>query len=115
MSESILLDEAGLTVTTARFVTTEQTFALRNIASVKFDAKEIPRKSLRIIAAVCVLPCLLFPPLLIVPAFLFAISFMKSKYTITLLTNAGSEKALESSNKDLAQRVIAALNQAIAS
>ena len=117
-AEQVLLQDHGVTVTNARFVTAQQTFALANITSVRVDAQ--PRTTFQTLM-------LLFFGLLGVlsswhsPFFGVPILFLVSlgwratvpRYSLTIMTAGGEQSALQDRDQQKIQQVLAAVNEAI--
>jgi hypothetical protein len=123
-TETALLDEGGVKVTTARFIANGQTFALRNITSVKMDnAGSLRWPIVWAIFAVSAFGgsqassdasngALVTG---IVFASLAVLQWRKnSAKAIILVTSGKEEKAYKTHDKDHARRVLQALNDAIA-
>lgn len=115
MEEQIFLDESGVKVTNARFITYGKTQALAGITSVSTLVKN---------------PNRLWPIILIILGGILAFNgditfgilaligilwlvFQKSTYYVRLESASGTSNALESKDKDFIFRVVDALNDAI--
>jgi hypothetical protein len=132
--ETTFLTENGVVVTSARFMVQGQTYAVRNITSVKPLVEKHYHKISRPLG-VTVFVVLIFtftflPPyapfmvaviLAAIPAFLLTIMFLEKfdsvshTYTVLLQTSSGEIKALTDTNQSFVAKVLEALNQAIVS
>lgn len=135
--ETELFKAGNITVTTARFITGASTFAIANIASV--SRVRIPANNLAAIlavlvgglAAMCsvvgfyfsrfdnspawiisgVIGCLGGIVLIGLAVLIFVIN--KDKYAVQITTNAGQQNAVVSNDKDMIEKIVGALNQAL--
>lgn len=113
--EKVFFEKNHVLVTNARFVSTGETFAMANISSVKAASKSPP---------------IALPLVLIVLGLLIAVNhgaawlilavgggFIlwagKARYYVMVNTNAGEVKAFETTDKNLADEVISAVNEAM--
>ena len=116
MEEKTFLNEAGITVTNARFIVSSQTYAMSGITSVKNSHEPPSRTGSTICGAIGLV-------LLILSAWLYGAVFVavavafwfseKSRYHIVLATSGGELKALTREDAALVARVVQALNDAI--
>lgn len=123
MEERQLLTDGDVTVTTTRLVTGAQTYALRNITSVKFKAMK-PHDAAPIvfgvIAAALILVAIIssswFAGAFAVGAGLLAWGAWRVKpMGRVILVSSGEEKVALTTDHDRARRVFDAVNQAMAS
>ena len=124
-AEQVLLQDHGVTVTNARFVTAQQTFALANITSVRVDAQ--PRTTFQTLMLLFfgllgVLSSLLgvlsswHSPFFGVPIlFLVSLGWRATvpRYSLTIMTAGGEQSALQDRDQQKIQQVLAAVNEAI--
>ena len=116
-NEKVYFQEGGVTVTKARFIVPDQTYAMSGITSVK-AAIDQPLKGPAILGGVGVLMmfsgdvvAIIFGFLLIAGAILWFIK--RKKHIVVLSTASGEAKAISSDNSSFIGKIIAALNEAI--
>ena len=123
MAEQTFLNEGGITVTNARFVTTGQTYAMSGVTAVSSWKYPPSRKGPIIVMAIGLL-FLLFAFMggsfsggifaaLIIAAGGFWWSKQKTSYSVVLSTASGDAEAYTSKESDFIFRVVDALNDAI--
>lgn len=122
-NETVYLQEAGVTVTNARFVTADQTFAMRNVSAVKLTVQPARRMGGLIVGSILVLlglPALVAGVwalgLVLAPlgGLLVWLALRKQDgYAVVVTTNGGDAQALQHTDRGLIERVVAAINQAI--
>lgn len=119
--EEAILDHGDITVTKSRFMVGGQTFAIRNVTSVK--GVEIPPDwtpvttlvvfgALAMILMACHFMFAVLGVLLLICAFALA-NAQSPTHAVVLTTAAGEVRAYENPSKKFIQEVVAALNQAI--
>ena len=119
MDEKTFLDESGVSVSNARFVSRGQTYAMSGITSVKSFEQPPSRTGPSVVAFIGV------AGLFFGTGFekLYALVFLaaaaawwikqKSEYSVLLNTASGEAKALTSKDGDFIFRVVTAMNNAI--
>jgi hypothetical protein len=120
MSEEIFYQDRGIIVTNARFVTTQKTYALRNISSVH-AAMVPPNRTYPIL--VCLLGLLLCSGNsdIVVLGILFLVLgivwlfLQKTDYSVAITSNAGEHKSIISQDRQFIESVVDAINEAITS
>ncbi|WP_032873093.1 MULTISPECIES: DUF6232 family protein [Acinetobacter] len=116
-SEQTLFSSGNVSVTSARFIVNNQTYAVRNITSVDKKMKKAPKLGWWIIGAILILVGISAGKIngfLIFGAIAIAIGFLVNhKYYVVLKTSAAELQALESKDENYIDDVIYALNQAI--
>lgn len=117
MSEEIFYQDRGITVTNARFVTTQKTYALRNISSV--HAATIPpnRTYPTLLCLLGLLMCSGNPAIGIVLLVLGIVwlFLQKTDYSVAITSNAGEHKSIISEDRQFIESVVDAINEAITS
>lgn len=127
-AEQCLLNEAGIFISTSRFVSGSQTYAMSGITSVG-TGTEHPSKVGAILAmlfgafiALCGLGLLVVTKggivVVLIGAGIIALGIMVLKakvpiYSVLLRSASGEQRATSSKDMNLVQRIVAALNQAI--
>jgi hypothetical protein len=118
MAEQTFFNDAGITVTNARFITTGQTYAMSGVTSVKNLRRDPKRLGPIILAVVGLLmllggsSMLLFGLLLVAGGVAWWI-LDKPKYIVSLTTSSGEAEATWSKNRDFIEKIVAAVNEAI--
>lgn len=115
MEEKVFLDEKGVKVTNARFVTFGRTQALSGITSVSTLEKKPSRLFpiiLIIVGALLIAGSPLFGIILMALGILW-LYLQKKTYIVQLESASGVSDALESKDSDFIFRVVDALNAAI--
>jgi hypothetical protein len=127
MQENVLLNENNVVISTSRFVVGSQTYAIRNITSVK-QAHENPKRGLSYFFLIVAAFFLLngwaqkdFPigkEFLVGGIFCVVVAVLiwrarKPVYHIILHSSSGESKALSSGDQYFTSRVAKALNEAI--
>lgn len=114
--EKIFLDESGVKVTNARFVTMGKTHSMGGITSVSSYKIEPSKKYPLIVAALGVILLLfklwVFGAILLVAGIAWFLS-LKPEFSVILQSASGSEDALTDKNEEFIHRVVDALNEAI--
>lgn len=111
--EQILFQENGILISTTRFVVINQTFALAGVVSVQ--PKEVPpKRKLALVVLLLGLPLLfVYIGIVFVLAALYVLFFQKSTYAVVLTTASGQCAAYNHPSKQVVERIVAILNQAI--
>ena len=115
--EKVFYQDNQVQVTQSRFVARSRTFAMRNISSVSIFKKEKSR-FLEIIMIIAGLICLfnksslIFGMLLIVTAALLFF-LLKNEYTVRISSNSGESDGFISTDKELVEKIVDAVNEAI--
>lgn len=116
-SEQTLFSSGNVSVTNARFIVNNQTYAVRNITSVDKKMKKAPKLGWWIIGAILLLVGIAVGKVngfLILGFIAIAAGFLVNhKYYVVLKTSAAELQALESKDEDYIDEFIHALNQAI--
>ncbi|MFA5925066.1 MAG: DUF6232 family protein [Methylococcaceae bacterium] len=121
MAEQTFLENRGVTVTSARFITGGQTFALNNITSVKQGIIDFDWKGPLILIVIGMFLLAgetvgtVASGILLAGGGVFWWIKGKADYLVILHTSAGEQTALKDTDKDFIAKVIGALNDAIAS
>ena len=117
MEERVILNDGGVVITATRAVFGSTTYAIRNLTSVRSSAKKDPAVAALVALAIGALAVFANPffgvPILAIGA--WALWKRKTTYSVVLATSGGETSALDSQDADEVQRVVAALNEAIAS
>ncbi len=115
MEEKIFLEGDNIKVTSSRFVSDGATYPIANISSVKSGVQPASKVGPLLMILVGLLlgsASLIFPIAFIIISIVM-LAKSKSTYSV-VLTSAGSDQtALQSSDKETIDKVIAALNDAI--
>jgi Family of unknown function (DUF6232) len=115
MTEQTFFEYDDVKVTSSRFITGGQTYAMSNITSVKPYEKK-PSRFLGVVVLllglIVAMSSLSVGIVMVVCAGIY-LYFQKSIYHILLSTSAGETKALVTYQRDYLDKVIAALNDAI--
>jgi hypothetical protein len=114
--ETIFFQHGNVTVTNSRFIVPGQTYAMRNVTSIKHTEKA-PSRALGVIIAIAGL-LLLFAKVWVFGLVLIALGVFlawnaKGEYDVLLHTSSGEVRAFRSANRDLVTQIVAALNQAV--
>ncbi|QLG10997.1 QacE [Deinococcus sp. D7000] len=113
--EKTFFQDAGATVTNARFITDGQTHAMSGITSVQEVTDEPMRGAPILLAAVGLVACA--ASAIMGVALMMGAAFwwygQKTTYTVAIRTSAGELKALTDTDGVRVQRIVEALNQAI--
>lgn len=115
MQEQVFLKEAGWLVTSARIEIDGQTFAVRNVGSVKVDTAGRPWAAfvLGVLGAAAMTANPFFGvPMLLLAGYLFWQNV--SERSLVLVTGGGEQVALKSRNGAVVERLRAAVADAIA-
>jgi Family of unknown function (DUF6232) len=118
MAESSFFDEGGVSVSNARFIVHDQTFAMSGVTSVKTSKKEPSRKGSYILAGIGFLALLVGGKLALVGWLLILSAgglwyFQRTEFSVWLSTASGEAKALTSKDSETIAKIVAALNEAI--
>lgn len=117
MEERVILNEGGVFITATRAVFGSTTYSIRNLTAVRSSAKMEPAVAALfalVIGAVAVFSNPFFGvPILAIGA--WSLWKRKTTYSVVLATSGGEESAFNSANPDEVKRIVAALNEAIAS
>ncbi|MBK7212103.1 MAG: QacE [Bacteroidales bacterium] len=112
--EKVFLDEKGVKVTSARFITFGKTHSMSGVTAVSSYIIKPNRKQPIILAVIGLIITIFHWSGLILVAGAVAFWIMqKNKYTVSLSSASGSEDALTDLDKDFILRVVDALNDAI--
>jgi len=119
MDEKVFLDVNGVTVTSARFTVSSQTYAMSGITSVKSYVRRPSRRppiALFAMGGIAVLSgkdgLVFFAIILIIIGVLWWVQ-SKTEYQVRLRTASGEATALRSQNSNWIDQVVKALNEAI--
>ncbi|HAL65439.1 MAG: hypothetical protein XD81_0831 [Bacteroidetes bacterium 38_7] len=114
--EKIYFEEGDVKVTNARFLTYGKMHSMANVTSVsKYVIK--PKRTGPIVLGIIGLICFAFKWWLAVLLLVGAVAWwitQKNKYLVSLASASGSEEALTSTDEGFIDRVVNALNEAIA-
>lgn len=113
-AEHVFFDGAGVRVTSARIITGGQTYALRNVTSVRGSRDPVRRTGVKVGAAVGLFVALVSPYLggvVIVGA--VAWGFLGRQSHVVITTASGEARALSSSDQAFVARIVEAINNAI--
>ncbi|NNP68981.1 DUF6232 family protein [Acinetobacter sp. Ac_5812] len=115
--EQTLFSSGNVSVTNARFIVNNQTYAVRNITSVDKRLKKAPKLGWWICGVIFLLAGISgnnLTAVIIVGLILIGVGFLvKHKYYVVLKTSASELQALESEDENYIDEVIHAINQAI--
>lgn len=115
MEERTFFEQGDVKVTNARFISNGQTYAMRNVTSVKpFEQK--PPRALGVIVALIGLGIMFASPffgLLVLAAGLAVLFLMKPIYHVLLATSSGETRALKTKDRNYVNQVIQAINDAM--
>jgi len=112
--EKVFLDEKGVKVTNARFITFGKTHSMAGVTAVSSYIIKPNRKRPLIVALVGVIIAIFHWSGFIFIAGAVAYWFLqKNNYTLTLSSASGSDDALTDPDKDFILRVVDAVNEAI--
>ena len=117
MAEKVYLKESNVTVTNARFVVSDQTYAMSGITSVKAAEKKPNVAPALIVGGLGVF--MLFSGAVeakIIGLFLIGLAIawmLQVKHIVVLSSASGEVKAISSRYSDFIERIVAALNEAI--
>ncbi len=115
MEEKIFFSYDDVKVTSSRFISGGQTFAMNNITSVK-SVEQKPKRfwaGLLIFFGLCSLPSSWQTGVVIIGASVIYMFLQKTKFHVMLATAGGETSALTTYQKDYLDQVVAALNEAI--
>lgn len=115
MEEHTFFDQGDVKVTNSRFISNGQTYAMRNVTSVK-PFKQNPPRVIGVVLALVGLAVMTqsFLVGLVILAIGGAILFMlKPTYHVLLATSSGETRALHSKDQSFVNQVIQAINDAI--
>lgn len=116
MEERVLLSDGAVAITATRAVFGATTYAIRNLTSVRSSAKTTPALA-ALIAFVIGGVALFSNPFFGIPILAiggYVLWKRKTTYTVVLATSGGETSAFESADPAQVQRIVAALNEAIA-
>lgn len=112
--EKVFLDERGVKVTNARFLTFGKTHSMAGVTAVSSFIIKPNRKQPLILAAIGIIVAIFHWSGFIVIGGAVAFWFLqKPKYTVSLSSASGNDDALTDPDKDFIFRVVDALNEAI--
>lgn len=115
MDEKVFFESNGVTVTHARFLVRNQTYAMSGITSVKIT-REAPSRTGPVIVALIGLALTGGAPFVGLPVIVAAICWwvkQQTKHHIVLVTSGGEQPALWSADPRYVKTVYDALNAAI--
>lgn len=116
MEETVFFESGPVKVTNARFIVGPQTFAMKNITSVRSDEEE-PNRGIAVLLGLVTLVLFLASQWLWgIGGLVFTVwawRQAKPKYHVALHSAGGETKALSSLERTYIEKVVAALNQAI--
>lgn len=113
--ETTLFQQGSIVVTNARFISGQETYAIRNVTSVS-STRQPPKRGALVITALAGLLLCTGAPFVGAPlasGALFLLWKARPTYHVVLRTAGGEANALESTDQALIQRVVDALNQAM--
>lgn len=115
MEEKVFFDYDDVKVTSARFITGGQTYAMSNVTSVKAFEEKPKRFGAIVVLIISLLFALNAPiPGLIIAGLAAAYLFsLKTYYHVMLSTAGGETSALKTEQRDYLNSVVGALNEAI--
>ena len=119
MGETVFLDEAGVTVTQARFVHGAQTFAMSNVTSVGSARTDPSRRGPIVLVVLGVVLILAHQAASIAFGVLLAglgawwYQSQKPTHVVLLRSASGESRAFSSKDKTQVDRIVAAVNSAI--
>ncbi len=121
--EKVFFKQSGITITNARFIVDSQTFAIRNITSVKAERVKQDNAGLGWMVGIGMLLVLIGlggsgAGFIIFGVLLAGLGFVliwkqKDLYAVSLATSAGEVKAYKCEDKQLISGIVAGLNDAI--
>lgn len=120
--EKIFFKKGDITVTNSRFVAGAQTFAIRNITSVKVEKVEINNSTAGILILVGIIVFVIglantswaaIIGLVIAAAGIYWIWNQDSPYAVVLTTSSGEVKAYQSIDREFISGIVSGLNDAI--
>jgi len=120
MEEQTFYKRGNVLVSSSRFVVDGQTYVMRNVSSVKAGQTPGSKKEANIVGLLA-LPFFfageagLWVVVLLLLFFLHLRYQVKPLYTVVLMTTAGENQALTSTDKQYVDAVVKALNEAIVS
>lgn len=115
MNEQIFFEYDDVKVTSSRFISGGQTYAMSNVTSVK-GYEQKPSRFWGIVALLVGLVITtnsFFPGLVIAGCAALYLYYQKTAFHVLLSTSAGETKALVTYQRDYLNKVIAALNDSI--
>lgn len=116
MEEKVLLEKAGITVSTTRFVAQGQTYAMANITSVKVG-ETAPKRgtsiALGLAGVILLMAGAVFWGIVALGIAVFVWYYMKPTYNLLITTAGGEASAMQSEYRDEIETIVSALNQAI--
>ncbi|WP_082190273.1 DUF6232 family protein [Frateuria defendens] len=116
MEEKIFFDQGGVSVSNARFIVHEKTYAMNGVTSVK-QVVTLPSRGGPIIVGLFGLVAMFAGSIIAGAALLAAAVFwwikQKSDWLVVLSSSSGETQALTSKDRGYIDAVIAALNQSI--
>lgn len=116
MTEETLFEQESVKITNARFIVDGQTYAIRNLTSIK-PVTEQPSRFTPILLIVVGLALTFVTPFIGLPVLLIAVYFLASQrmmHHIFLCTSAGEQKAFTTQSVSFFDDIVEALNNAIA-
>lgn len=120
--EKIFFKNGDITVTNSRFVAGAQTFAIRNITSVKAEKVEVNNSTAGILILVGIIIFVIglvntnwaaLIGLVIAAAGIYWIWNQESPYAVVLTTSSGEVKAYQSNDREFISGIVSGLNDAI--
>lgn len=118
-AETTLFTNGTVTVTNARFVVPEQTYAMSGVTSVKLETKK-PNRLLPLalmlggfVAAKSIAGASIWHFLMLLLPGLLVLIAQRTKYLVTLSSASGESRPLASKNATFVRQVVDALNAAI--
>lgn len=112
--EKVFLDERGIKVTNARFVTLGKTHSMSGVTAVGSYINKPNRKPPVILAIVgIIVVCFHWFGALLIAGAAAWLFLQKNSYSVVLSSASGNQDALTDGDADFIQRTVAALNDAI--
>lgn len=115
-TEKLFYQSGPVTVSQSRFVTSSQTYAMRNISSVSiFTIKKskIPQTVCIAAGLLLMLSKAVLPGIIVAAIGITWLLLTKDEYTVRISTNAGETNSVTSHDKEYIQKIVNALNEAI--
>lgn len=117
--EIVYLDDGGVKVTSARFVTPGETFAMSGVTSVKLRESPPPYKNPAILGVLGLLflfsgdaAAIVFGIVFVAAAIFWGMQ-LKTKYIVILKSSSGENEAISSEKGDYIKNIEKALNDSI--
>jgi len=117
MEEKVFYQQQGVTVTQSRIILGSKTYAMSNISSVSVGITK-PSRTAPIVLLIIGLFMLIASSTFVYGAVLCALTgiwlfLQKTKYYVSIRSNAGESRSLESKNKEQIEDIVKSINDAI--